>query len=114
MAEAQAIRMALPRKLGMVIGRNPRVVFSRTIQVLLDASMTVLAVFSAYMLRFDGDLSQAAKSHMLFWVLLLPVLRPIALLVCNGYDSTWRFFQLRDAVRVVSLAIPVSIVVAGG
>ena len=112
MAEAQAVLTALPRKLGSLIGRIPEWFFTRTIQVLLDGFIAVLAVYSAYMLRFDGDLSQAAKSHMLIWVLLLPILRPMALLACNGYDSTWRFFQLRDAVRLTLLALPVSIVVA--
>jgi len=107
MAEAQAVLTALPRKLGSLIGRIPEWFFTRTIQVLLDGFIAVLAVYSAYMLRFDGDLSQAAKSHMLIWVLLLPILRPMALLACNGYDSTWRFFQLRDAVRLTLLALPV-------
>jgi FlaA1/EpsC-like NDP-sugar epimerase len=72
----------------------------------------MLAVLVAYMLRFDGDLSRAVDHHMLTWLLFLPIFRPMALLVSNGYDTTWRFFHLRDGVRLVLLAIPVSVIVA--
>jgi FlaA1/EpsC-like NDP-sugar epimerase len=112
MAEAEAVLTALPRKLGRLIGQIPEWFFSRTIQVMLDGFIAILAVYAAYMLRFDCDLGLAARSHMLIWILLLPMLRPMVLLACNGYDSTWRFFQLRDAVRLALLAIPVSVAVA--
>ncbi|MGA2992151.1 MAG: nucleoside-diphosphate sugar epimerase/dehydratase, partial [Candidatus Korobacteraceae bacterium] len=112
MAEAEAVRIALPRKLGLMIGRIPEWFFSRTIQILLDGSMAVLAVLSAYMLRFDCDFRQAITSHMLIWIPLLAMLRPMTVRACNGYDTTWRFFHLRDAVRLSLLAVPVSILLA--
>ena len=112
MTEAQAILIALPRKLGSLIGQIPEWFFSRTIQILLDGIMAVLAVLSAYMLRFDCDLHLAVQTNLLIWVPVLAMFRPMALLVGNGYDSTWRFFHLNDAVQLALLAFPVSLVVA--
>jgi FlaA1/EpsC-like NDP-sugar epimerase len=97
---------------GRLIGQIPEWFFSRTIQILLDGIMAVLAVLSAYMLRFDCDLHLAVQSHLLIWVPVLAMFRPMALLVGNGYDSTWRFFHLNDAVQLALLAFPVSLVVA--
>ena len=109
MAEAQAVLIALPRKLGRVIGAIPEWFLSRPIQLLLDALLAALAGFSAYMLRFDFDISNAVASQMPMWLLFGAILRPASVLLLKGYDSTWRFFHLRDALHLMLLALPVSV-----
>jgi FlaA1/EpsC-like NDP-sugar epimerase len=41
------------------------------------------------------------------------MLRPIVILVLKGYDSTWRFFCLRDQSRLALHALPLTIVLVG-
>jgi FlaA1/EpsC-like NDP-sugar epimerase len=112
LTEAEAVFIALPHRLGRLVGKIPEWFFSRTTQVLLDALATALGVLCAFMLRFDCDFQRASEHHMLIWVLLLAILRPLIALVCNGYNTTWRFFHLHDAVRLSLLAIPASILAA--
>lgn len=111
MAEAGFILTALPRKLGGVIGKIPEWFFSRPTQLMLDTSVAALACFSAYLLRFDFDIRAAFAWNMVTWIAFVAVFRPITLLCFKGYDSTWRFFQIRDAVHLILLALPLSAVI---
>ena len=113
MAEAEAVLKILPRKLGTLASRPPQWFFSRPVQVLLDGTATTVAVFCAYMLRFEFNVHTALSNRMWTWVVVIAMSRPIISLALKGYDSTWRFFCLRDQLRLALHALPLTIVLAG-
>ncbi|MGE5243994.1 MAG: hypothetical protein ACM3SQ_07180 [Betaproteobacteria bacterium] len=70
----------------------------RVAEVLLDLCLIPLAYYTAYRLRFEGNLFRA--SYPLF-LQSLPVIlssQLLALFVVGGYRGTWRYFGMMDAV----------------
>lgn len=112
MAETGVVLTALPRKLVRVIGKVPEWFFTRQTQLMLDTVVAGLGCFSAYLLRFDFDIHAAFAWHMVPWIAFVAIFRPLTLLCLNGYDSTWRFFHLRDATRLILRALPLSALMA--
>jgi len=70
----------------------------RVAEVLLDCCLIPVAYYSAYRLRFEGEL--LTFSYQLF-LRSLPVIlsaQLMSLFVVGGYRGTWRFFGMMDAV----------------
>jgi len=78
-------------------------------QMAIDASLTALALVSAYDLRFDGAIPPPHRAVMWSLLLLVPVVRPLLMWALGGYDSIWRYFSIRDAGVLAFSAAPVSI-----
>jgi len=67
-------------------------------EVLLDLCLVPLAYYTAYRLRFEGDL---LLQNYPFFLRSLPVVlssQLLALFVVGGYRGTWRYFGMMDAV----------------
>ncbi len=70
----------------------------RVAEVLLDLCLIPIAYYSAYRLRFEGEL---LRFHYQLFLRSLPVVlasQLIALFVVGGYRGTWRLFGMMDAV----------------
>ncbi|MGH9508381.1 MAG: polysaccharide biosynthesis protein, partial [Terriglobales bacterium] len=78
-------------------------------QMVLDGLATVIAVFLAFQLRFDGDLPAIYQPVMWAWVLLLPALRLALIYALGGYNAIWRYFSLHDAAVLVATVVPSSL-----
>jgi FlaA1/EpsC-like NDP-sugar epimerase len=90
--------------------RLEKFVYSRTNQLLIDGSIVAVALWVAYMIRFDGDLP--APYYRQF-VILLPF--AVSLYVTSNYISglynlVWRFIEMRDAVAIANVVAPAATV----
>src|SRR5271167_4984044 len=80
------------------------------VRILLDALTAALAMVDAYALRFDFHIEPKMQHSMWTWLCVVVVLRPLSLhLTRDGYQSTWRFFDIRDALRLALRSLPVTI-----
>ena len=73
----------------------------RVAEVLLDLCLIPLAYYTAYRLRFEGEL---LLPNYPFFLRSLPVVlssQLLALFVVGGYRGTWRYFGMMDAVVFV-------------
>jgi UDP-GlcNAc:undecaprenyl-phosphate GlcNAc-1-phosphate transferase len=73
----------------------------RVAEVLLDLCLVPLAYYTAYRLRFEGEL---LLPNYPFFLRSLPVVlssQLLALFVVGGYRGTWRYFGMMDAVVFV-------------
>ena len=87
----------------------PSWIFHRNIQILLDALIAAAAMSTAYLLRYDFQIAPPLLAGMCTWVCIGAVLRPLSLLLCNGYCSTWRFFGYQDGLQLALRSLPLSI-----
>jgi len=108
-AEVGAVLTTMPRRLGNVIGSVPAWVFSRGVQLLLDGVIAAVAMILAFLLRFEFNIRPAEAHKIWLWIPIIALLRPLILLALNGYDAPWRFFHLRDQIRLLLHALPLSI-----
>ena len=73
----------------------------RIAEVMLDLCLVPIAYYTAYRLRFEGDLF--AANYALF-IQSLPVVlaaQLLSLFIVGAYQGTWRYFGLMDAVVFV-------------
>ncbi len=111
--------MPLPRILGRLelflsqLGRHvdglPRALFSRWSQLGIDASLSALAIWLSYQLRFDFNVPPTHQLVMWTWVVLLTSVRPLCLLLAGVYRGTWRYFDLHDTLSFALGATPPTI-----
>jgi len=88
----------------------PAWIFHRNVQTLLDALTAAIAMIDAYALRFDFDIPPKMQHSMWIWLCVLTFLRPLSLrLTRSGYQSTWRFFNVGDGLRLALRSVPVTI-----
>jgi len=88
----------------------PPWIFHRNVQTLLDALTAAIAMIAAYALRFDFDIPPKMQHSMWIWLCVLTFLRPLSLrLTRSGYQSTWRFFNVGDGLRLALRSVPVTI-----
>ena len=108
--------MPLPRVLGRFevflsqfgrqVNRLPRPLFSRWGQLGIDASLSAIAIWLSYQLRFDFSVPSGHQSVMWTWVVLLTTVRPLCLFVSGVYRGTWRYFDLHDTISFAVGATP--------
>jgi FlaA1/EpsC-like NDP-sugar epimerase len=92
--------------LGRQVDRLPRRLFSRWGQLSIDATLSAIAIWFSYQLRFDFSVPSDHQLVMWTWVLLLATVRPLCLVVSGVYRGTWRYFDLRDALSFAVSATP--------
>ena len=80
------------------------------VRILLDALTAAIAMVDAYALRFDFHIEPKMQHSMWTWLCVVVVLRPLSLhFTPGGYRATWRFFDIRDALRLALRSLPVTI-----
>jgi len=88
----------------------PRWFFHGYVRVLLDGLTAAIAMIDAYALRFDFHIEPKMQHSMWTWLCVAAVLRPLSLhLTRGGYQSTWRFFDVRDALALGLRSLPVTL-----
>ena len=70
----------------------------RVAEVLLDLCLIPLAYYTAYRLRFEGQLFGANYPQFLQSLPVVLAAQLIALFIVGGYRGTWRYFGMMDAV----------------
>lgn len=81
----------------------------RNVQMLLDGTVAITALWIAYLLRFDFSIPPIQQRGMVRWLIIIAFARPCAILITNGYKGTWRFFALRDAVQLGARSVLVTV-----
>lgn len=71
-------------------------VIRRPVQVTIDAVCGAIASLLAFLVRFDFHVPTDITASMLWCVLIMFLLTPIALSLGGGYRSTWKHFGARD------------------
>ena len=80
------------------------------IRVLLDAFTAAIAMIDAYALRFDFHIEPKMQHSMWTWLCVVVIVRPLSLhLHPRRIQPTWRFFDIRDALRLALRSLPVTI-----
>jgi FlaA1/EpsC-like NDP-sugar epimerase len=88
----------------------PRWLLHGYVRVLLDGLTAAFAMFNAYALRFDFHIEPKMRHSMWVWLCTVAVLRPLFLHVTrDGYQTTWRFFDVRDAMMLALRSLPVTV-----
>src|SRR3954462_380497 len=70
----------------------------RVAEVMLDLCLVPLAYYTAYRLRFEGNLFAANYQFFLRSLPLVIAAQLLAMFVVGGYRGTWRHFGMMDAV----------------
>ena len=92
-------------QLGRAIERLPRPLFSRWVQIAVDALLAMTSMWLAWQLRFDFNVPLDYRIVMPASALLLAVVRPVCLWAVGAYKSIWRYFNLSDALAIALGAI---------
>jgi FlaA1/EpsC-like NDP-sugar epimerase len=64
----------------------------------------------AYALRFDFHVPADMRRGLWTWLCVVVILRPLTLVLMDGYNATWRFFDLRDSVSLILRSLPLTVV----
>lgn len=96
---AEAARRGLAFRIRHV-GRGQHWLLHRAVQYVLDAGSAIMAVWAAFLLRYDFRLPAPLELDLLRWSLPLALLTPVCVSLVGGYRSTWRFFGLSDFFRI--------------
>jgi FlaA1/EpsC-like NDP-sugar epimerase len=101
------------RLLGLAEGLSLRVdngAYRRVHHLLINACIVSLALWAAYMLRFDGNLPLAYQQQFLAF-LPFAVSLYLAFNYLSGVDSLiWRYISARDAVAIADAVVPAALV----
>src|SRR4029453_8599509 len=82
----------------------------RVHHLLINGCIVALALWGAYMLRFDGNLP-VAYQHQLLAFLPFAVSLYLAFNYLSGVDSLiWRYISMRDAVAIADAVFPAALV----
>ncbi|QNI30756.1 polysaccharide biosynthesis protein [Alloacidobacterium dinghuense] len=93
-------RLVFLRTSRQISRKIPSWLLHRNVQMLLDGTAAIAALWMAYLLRFDFSIPPAQHRGMARWLIIIAFVRPCVILITNGYKATWRFFALRDAVQL--------------
>src|SRR5271165_2005 len=91
---------------GRVIERLPRWLFNRWGWIAVDGSLSMVAIWLAWQLRFDFDLPTKYQTTVGVCAIVLFLVRPVCLWSLGAYRTVWRYFNLDDAMTLFLAAIP--------
>ena len=103
---SKGIFRELAAQVGRAIDRLPRWIFNRWGLMAIDASLSMVAIWLAWQLRFDFAVPQNYMAAMRVSAIALLVVRPLCLLGLGAYRTIWRYFNLGDAITLCLAAIP--------
>jgi FlaA1/EpsC-like NDP-sugar epimerase len=72
----------------------------------IDASVSLIAMWLAWQLRFDFDVPRKYLTAMLISAAAVMVFRPACLWAMGAYRTIWRYFNLSDAITFCLAAVP--------
>ena len=78
-------------------------------RVLLDVILMVAAYYTAYLLRFDGEISRADLHLLVSTTTELVLIKLCVLIAFRAYLPSWEYFGLRDAYRLVGISVLASL-----
>ena len=96
----------IPAHAGRMVDRLPRWMFNRGGLIVIDSSVSAIATWLAWELRFDFNVPQKYRAAMLVSVVALMLVRPACLWAMRAYRTIWRYFNLGDAVIFCLAALP--------
>jgi len=101
-------------KHGSLLERLFRItMFKRRLFFLIADSILISgAVYFSFWLRFDGALPSAYMSNLKYYISLALAIKLVMLFAHGMYDVSWRFFGLKDLLRLFS-AITLSSIAVG-
>jgi UDP-GlcNAc:undecaprenyl-phosphate GlcNAc-1-phosphate transferase len=77
----------------------------RIFEVLLDLVLAMIAMVSAFLLRFDGDIPDPTALDLARIFPVIIAAKVVLLFAAGAYDGVWRYAGLPDLVRLVRGAI---------
>ena len=103
---SKGILRELLAHVGRMVDRLPRWIFNRRGLIIVDSSVSVIATWLAWQLRFDFEVPQKYRATMLISMGALMLVRPACLWAMRAYRTIWRYFNLGDAVVFCLAALP--------
>jgi UDP-GlcNAc:undecaprenyl-phosphate GlcNAc-1-phosphate transferase len=85
----------------------------RVFEILLDVTLVALAYYGAYMLRFDGGLTEAQMGVFLRSLPLVIAVQMLLFLLSGVYRGLWRYVSLEDLVGVAKAVLGGALACAG-
>jgi FlaA1/EpsC-like NDP-sugar epimerase len=95
---------------GRAIDRLPRWIFNRGGLIAVDGSLSMVAVWLAWQLRFDFNVPENYQAAVRVSAVALLLVRPACLWMLGAYRAIWRYFNLGDAMTLCLAAIPPTII----
>jgi FlaA1/EpsC-like NDP-sugar epimerase len=95
---------------GRAIDRLPRWIFNRGGLIAVDGSLSMIAVWLAWQLRFDFNVPENYQAAVRVSAVALLLVRPACLWMLGAYRAIWRYFNLGDAMTLCLAAIPPTII----
>ena len=83
---------------------------ARAAQMCIDGMLVAVALWAAYLIRFDGVVPVDYEWQMLLVLPFAVLLYLAANVVSCGYKRVWRFVGLRDALAIANTVIAASVV----
>ena len=72
----------------------------RIFEILLDTVLVALAYYTAYLLRFDGDMPDEQIAIFIRTLPLLIAIQITSFLACGVYKGIWRYAGVEELVRI--------------
>lgn len=79
-------------------------------RVLLDLILIVAAYYTAYLLRFDGDISPADRQQFVSTITELVLIKLGVFVVFGAHRPWWDYFGLKDAYRLMGSSVLASLI----
>lgn len=95
---------------GRAIDRLPRLIFNRGGLMAVDGSLSMIAIWLAWQLRFDFNVPENYQAAVRVSAVALLLVRPACLWMLGAYRAIWRYFNLGDAMTLCLAAIPPTII----
>ena len=103
---SKRILRELPGQAGRAVDQLPRWIFNRWGLIVIDASVSMIATWLAWQLRFDFDVPRTYLTAMHISAVAVMVFRPACLWAMGAYRTIWRYFNLGDAITFCLAAVP--------
>lgn len=95
---------------GRALDRLPRWIFNRWGLIAIDGSLSMVAVWLAWQLRFDFAVPANYQAAVRASAVALALIRPASLWILGAYRAIWRYFNLGDAVTLSLAALPPTVI----
>ncbi|HWS95808.1 MAG TPA: nucleoside-diphosphate sugar epimerase/dehydratase [Candidatus Methylomirabilis sp.] len=95
---------------GRALDRLPRWIFNRWGLIAIDGSLSMVALWLAWQLRFDFNVPSNYQAAVRASAVALALIRPSCLWILGAYRAVWRYFNLGDAMTLCLAALPPTVI----